>query len=416
MIGAGVLALPTVAAPAGFLPSSAALIGVWVYMVATGLLISGTWHDISLHPIRCNQIFFLPVFFNHTVVLVSNLAEVSINTACSLGRPSGVSLLSLGQLTLGKTGAIVTAASYTLLHYAILTAYTSQGGAMLNQLFQMLESTLGIPVSHLSPIIPAAIFASTVGGCMYALPGRAVQNINNILVVGVLTTFLSILGGAGAHLNATHLLDGTHWQALGHGEIVPVLFVSCVYHNIVSTITMRLEGDRRKIRRVIVGGSAVPLLMFLLYDAVMLGNNGASNAAQLGVAAFSLLAITTSFIGFVEGLTELWTDVRLSALKESQRQVARSTHVNFLATIVPPFVFTAVSPDIFLRALDAAGTYGIAVLFGALPAAMAWRNRRAQRTAGFRRLVGGGDALLAAVAVVPVLLIGSRIAETVGIL
>lgn len=41
MIGAGVLALPTVAAPAGFVPSSAALIGVWAYMVATGLLISG---------------------------------------------------------------------------------------------------------------------------------------------------------------------------------------------------------------------------------------------------------------------------------------------------------------------------------------------------------------------------------------
>lgn len=42
MIGAGVLALPSVAAPAGFAPSTVALLGVWAYMVTTGLLISGT--------------------------------------------------------------------------------------------------------------------------------------------------------------------------------------------------------------------------------------------------------------------------------------------------------------------------------------------------------------------------------------
>lgn len=42
MIGAGVLALPTVAAPSGFVPSTTALFAVWAYMATTGLLISGT--------------------------------------------------------------------------------------------------------------------------------------------------------------------------------------------------------------------------------------------------------------------------------------------------------------------------------------------------------------------------------------
>lgn len=41
MIGAGVLALPTVAEPVGFTPSSTALLGVWIYMAATGMLMSG---------------------------------------------------------------------------------------------------------------------------------------------------------------------------------------------------------------------------------------------------------------------------------------------------------------------------------------------------------------------------------------
>lgn len=42
MIGAGILALPTVTEPVGFVPSSVALIGVWGYMVASALLITGT--------------------------------------------------------------------------------------------------------------------------------------------------------------------------------------------------------------------------------------------------------------------------------------------------------------------------------------------------------------------------------------
>lgn len=41
MIGAGILALPSVAAPSGFVPSTTALFAVWAYMATTGLLISG---------------------------------------------------------------------------------------------------------------------------------------------------------------------------------------------------------------------------------------------------------------------------------------------------------------------------------------------------------------------------------------
>lgn len=49
MVGAGVLALPTVARDAGFVPSSASLVAVWAYMVVTGLLISGKF---GCHGIR----------------------------------------------------------------------------------------------------------------------------------------------------------------------------------------------------------------------------------------------------------------------------------------------------------------------------------------------------------------------------
>lgn len=38
-VGAGILALPSVAIESGFIPSSAALIGSWIFMVTTGQLL-----------------------------------------------------------------------------------------------------------------------------------------------------------------------------------------------------------------------------------------------------------------------------------------------------------------------------------------------------------------------------------------
>lgn len=341
----------------------------------------------------CGADFFLPVRDSYEFVI-----EVTINTACALGRPAGVSLLSLGRITLGKAGSVVTAASYTLLHYAILTAYTAQGGAVVAELLP--------PLAQLPSWGPPALFAGLLGAALYALPQRAVEQANNTLVLGVIGSFAAVVAAGGAHLAVDKLLDA-HWAQVLHGELLPVLFVSCVFHNVVGGISLQLEGDLRRIYRVIIGGSAAPLAMFLTYNAVVLGNSGiSSNApgATIPVAAFSLLAIITSFVGFVAGLTELATDVRISAFKETPSEIERTEQYNYLAAVVPPIAVCLVgAPDLFLRALDTAGTYGIAVLFGFLPAAMAWQTRK--NGTNLVRTVPGGDALLAAVAVVPFLLV-----------
>ena len=52
----------------------------------------------------------------------------------------------------------------------------------------------------------------------------------------------------------------------------PILFLSLVYHNVVPTLVTQLEGDRRKITQAIIGGTTVPLLMFLSWNAIIIGN------------------------------------------------------------------------------------------------------------------------------------------------
>ena len=63
------------------------------------------------------------------------------------------------------------------------------------------------------------------------------------------------------------------------------------------------------------------------------------------------------------------------------------------AVLVPPSVLAAVDPGCS-PALDAAGTFGITLLFGIVPAACAWQLRREDESSEV--FVPGGDAVLAA--------------------
>ena len=65
----------------------------------------------------------------------------------------------------------------------------------------------------------------------------------------------------------------------------------------------------------------------------------------------------------------------------------------YVLTSVPPLIMAVLNPDAFFAALDIAGTYGVLVLFGILPALMAWSERyglggEAERRRGGERGIG----------------------------
>ena len=123
-VGAGILALPTVTAPAGFLPSTAGLVLAWAFSVASGLL----------------------------------LAETNLNTLCALGR-GGASLRAMADRTLGPAGANATGLAYAFLHGALLVAYCSRAG-------EVLEAAAGLPY----PAGAAGFMAAVAAVCALFSP------------------------------------------------------------------------------------------------------------------------------------------------------------------------------------------------------------------------------------------------------
>ncbi|KAF9599357.1 hypothetical protein IFM89_036814 [Coptis chinensis] len=335
-VGAGILAIPAVTQEAGFLASAVACIFCWIYMVVTGLLI----------------------------------AEVNVSTMRELGS-GGVSLVTMATRTLGKVGAQIVCWSYIFIHYALLVAYVARSS-------DILTNFLGIPLWE-----SATLFSLVLGGVCYYGSQRFIGAINGILVLGIFSSFAALVGLAGG---------GLHWDSLLKANFeavpisIPIIALSFVYQNVVPVLCTDLEGNLSKVRTAIILGTAIPLVLFLVWDAVILGTipGLATNIDKIVdpiqqlrstngvvgpvVEAFSFFAIATSYIGFVLGLADFLSD--LFKLPTDQ-----SKPLPYVLSLLPPLVLSLLDPEIFFKALDFAGTYGVLVLFGILPAAMSWSDR-----------------------------------------
>lgn len=80
----------------------------------------------------------------------------------------------------------------------------------------------------------------------------------------------------------------------------------------------------------------------------------------------------------------------------------------YALTIIPPTILACLQPDVFFYALDVAGTYGVLVLFGILPALMVYSERYGKTTLSAYQLVPGGRGVLVLVAAVAAAIIANQ--------
>ncbi|NMG08229.1 aromatic amino acid transport family protein [Brasilonema sp. UFV-L1] len=390
-VGAGILALPAVTLPSGVVPSTVLLIAVWLYTLVSSLLI----------------------------------AEMTLNTMRLVGRPS-LGLLLMIEKTLGKLGARIAGAAYLFLHYALLVAYVAQGGEIL---LSAVEKMLGVQ-SVLPALVGTTAFTLLFGGIMYLGREKFVEKLNNAFVAIVLASFLGLLLLGATQLKTSSFLF-QNWSAVP--AAVSVMFVALFYSNVVPTVVTQLEGDARKIRQSLFIGSAIPLIMFLAWNAVILGsispdmvstfggktvfdplqilrNGGAGEWLGVLVSIFSEFAIVTSFIGFMYGLLDFFKDI--FAPNETSKSLPLYSLILF-----PPMSLGTLNPSIFLIALDYAGTFSISVLSGIIPALMIWKQRQEQQQSMSmsQPLVPGGKVTLIVMIGVALFVMGKQVVLILGI-
>ena len=347
-VGAGVLALPSVTFTAGVLPSTALLILVWGYTFFSGLLI----------------------------------AEVTVNHAQGDNEDQRVGLLGLTEQYLGKAWGQIATLAFLFLHYSLLVAYVSEGGTTLQLIL-----TDFLQLTHLIPNgLEIVAFVCLLGGLVAMGPKHLVARINTILVGGVMLAFGGLLWAIATQLDLSQAAF-INWKAAS--PAIPVMLVAMFYHNVIPVVTQRLSGEVWPIRMSLFFGSLIPLLMFLIWNGVVLCSVGldglslgidpldilreqiSSVSVNLWITLFSLLAVATSFIGVSYGLLNIFQDL----LRQNDGNDEFNTLSINALVFVPPLGLCSLNPDLFITALSYAGTFSVATLYGLLPAVLAWRSR-----------------------------------------
>lgn len=348
-IGAGMLALPVITGLGGFFPAAVLFIVAWMFMTTTALL----------------------------------LLEANLTLGYQL------SLISIAEKTLGKVGKLLCWVLFVFLFYSLGIAYIAACGSILESIFldlfnRMIPSWVG-----------SFVFTLTFGIVVY-IGTRPVDYLNRILMAGLIITYGALIILGGKHIQWNLL---TQYQWAYSFAAIPVMVISFGFHNMIPTLAQYFKGDVKRLRLTVLLGSLLPLIIYLLWEMVMLGiiplhgREGLIQALDQGHAAtqclrgvigkswvcnvgqsFALFAIITSFLTQSLSLVDFLSD----GLKIPKVKMGRVALV--LMTLIPPFLFATFYPGIFIRALNLAGAFSAVILFGIFPALMIWILRYRKKT------------------------------------
>ena len=349
-IGAGTLALPLVTAAYGFWPAVSLLVSSWFFMLLAAL-------------------FMLEV---------------------NLWLPLEANIISMAKKTLGIGGQITAWIFYLLLLYILMAAYLAGINSMLKASVLYL---FHIPLSTHYGILLLTICSLLI---IY-LGIRAMDALNRFFMIGLAICYFLLVVLLVPHIQMPQLIIGSlHnvWLAL------PVIMCSFGFQIIVPTLRIYLNGDVPTIKRAIIIGSSIPLMVYIIWEAVILGvlpmegSNGLLSLLTTGeptvelvqalqqllknplvsaaTGLFSFLVIITSFIGVSLSLFHFLTDGLVNT------PFLRSRLMAIALTVLPPALFVLLYPRGFIMALGYAGTC-VAILLGIFPVLMVWRGRYAVR-------------------------------------
>lgn len=362
-IGAGMLGLPILSAMAGFKPSIFMFILSWIFMLSTGLL----------------------------------LLEVN------LWFKEDINIVTMAGRTLGKWGKVIAWVVFLFLFYCLMVAYSAGSGALVAD---FLEEPLGF----LLPSWVGSFFMVAIFGVMIYLGTKAVDEFNRLLMLGLILSYILLVVMGTPHVNLSYLAHENWGASL---LVIPAMIVSFGFHNLVPSLTTYLNHDIKRLRWTLIIGSAIPLIIYLVWEWLLLGlipvegKNGFKEAFDQGDMTtrvlkaavgsswiveiahyFAFFAVVTSFLAVALSFVDFLSD-GLHVKKTPKGKIFLC-----LLALMPPFLFALIYPKIFLVALGYAGGFGAVILFGLLPVAMAWSGRYIKKLNQPQILPGGKFALI----------------------
>ena len=326
-VGAGILALPILIAHIGFPLGCLIMLVAWLLMTYTALLI-------------CE----------------ANLAV-----------DDGASFAGMAKKLLNSIGRVVVWLSFLMLLYTIMVAYISAAGSAFNT---------GFPIGqHAISLIFVVVL-----GAFVVIGTTAVDWVNRILLGTKLLLLLFVCVVLVPHVNLANL-NVSFFNTKLLLSTLPVFVTAFTSHLIIPTLRTYLRSNVVVLSRVIIIGSLIPLILYLIWIVGVLGvipffgansfeslfattpnanvghildlmkANIHNSAIYSPVSIFSNISVTTSFLGVSLALYHFLIDAfRLNRLPGIRKNV-----LAILLTFLIPLFIVWFFPDIFIKALGYVG-------------------------------------------------------------
>jgi tyrosine-specific transport protein len=370
-IGAGMLAMPTVAGLFGIIPSLVFLSLCCLYMYITGCLI-------------------VELYFRFAVNSANNL-------------------ILLGTKTLGLIGKIIISITFLYLFISLIVAYLAKGGEILNTV---------LPANM--PASSGGIILTFITLALVAFDLIVLDLFNRVCMIGLFGIFALMITLAIKYAKLDNLAH-VHWN---HSyAMVPLMITAFGFHNILATIKKEFTLSFAQQLKACLWGSllafSVYALWLLLTQSVvpLLGTNGIINSylhgritveplgkiigsSYMGLCAqiFAFFAIVTSLIPQTVSLCDFILDgLGYTVSKYSRFLVGASI-------LFPALILSQYNVAIFITALDLAGLFAALTLFGILPPLMCWISRYNKKFNSHTPQVFGGKPLLILIMIIPIIL------------
>lgn len=384
-IGGGMLALPLATAALGIVPAILLLIVTWGISAYTSLL----------------------------------MLEINLRTGV------GDNVHAITGKTLGKIGQLIQGGSFLSLLFALTMVYLMGGSSLLETRL----APLGLELSNQAAVL---LFTLIFGGII-AVGVSWIDKVSRVLFTAMVILLALVVVFLLPDVNLAAALTNTVSEVAQGNELthlwlaaIPVVFTSFGFHVCIATIVRYLDGDAMSLRKVLLIGSTIPLVCYILWLLVTLGSLGGSTVHQLGgslpklvlalqglvesqiisqfIDIFANLALVTSFLGVTMSLFDY-----VAELTRARSNVAGRLQT-WLITFVPPLLCALFYPDGFFQVLGFAAI-PLVVMIIFLPIAMALKQR-AQKLGGYQ-VMGGIPALIIA-GIIGVLIVIAQLMVALG--
>jgi tyrosine-specific transport protein len=367
----------------------------WGHVVGGTLLVSGTSIGVGMLalPVATSEGGFFPAVVIYSLCWLFMLCTGLLVVEACLWMPKDSNLITMASRLLGKGGKVFCWTLYLFLFSCLMVAHVAAGGDVVSQI---------TPLPHaFSTMLYVLLFAPVV-----YLGTLWVDRLNLVLMAGVILTYLFFIFSAAGEINPSLLTDASWskaWLAL------PVVFTAFGFQSLIPTLMTYMKRDVKKVRFAIIAGTALPFVIYLIWELLILGivpregaggllealKQGKTAVDPLGQylkqpflfhigQAFAFFAMTTSFIGIALAYVDFLSD-GLKVEKKGLKKLGLCA----LVFLVPTF-FVLINPSLFLKALGLAGGIGVALLLGAMPIMMVWAGRYYEgRSLAHQQLPGG---------------------------